>query len=61
MCHVDFGPPSDTKRKILIAALVVSSGLALIVMFILWWKGYFGGRDSSELGNASNANSGLTK
>jgi hypothetical protein len=49
----DFNPPNDRKKKLLLAAVgtVVLSSFIFIMLGILWWKCYLGGRISREQGN----------
>uniref|UniRef100_A0A7N2LP81 non-specific serine/threonine protein kinase n=1 Tax=Quercus lobata TaxID=97700 RepID=A0A7N2LP81_QUELO len=48
--EADFSPPGNSKMKILIGVGVVVSVLFLffMILVILWWKGYIGGRISRE-------------
>ncbi|KAG9152784.1 hypothetical protein Leryth_021767 [Lithospermum erythrorhizon] len=45
---LDFDPPSDKVRNTLIISAVASCFVTLVVMFVLWWNGYIGGRKSTE-------------
>ena len=49
---VDFKPPDDIKKKILITVgtVVLVSSLILLILGILWGKGCLGGRTSREEG-----------
>jgi hypothetical protein len=49
----DFNPPDDRKKKILIGVgtAVLLSILVFMILGILRWKGYFGGKTSREQGN----------
>ena len=51
--YVDFNPPDDRKKKILITVgtVVLVSSLILLILGILRWKGCLGGRTSREQGN----------
>ena len=50
---VDFNPPDDRKKKILITVgtVVLVSSLFLLILGILQWKGCLGGRTSRKQGN----------
>jgi hypothetical protein len=49
----DFNPPDDKKKKIFLAvgAIFFVSILVFVILGILWWKGYLGGKTSREQGN----------
>jgi hypothetical protein len=49
----DFNPPNDRKKKIFVAVgtTVLLSSLVFVILGILRWKGYLGGKTSREEGN----------
>ena len=53
MSFADFSPPGNSKLKILIGvgAGILTLFLFFMILGILWWKGYIGGRISREKGN----------
>jgi hypothetical protein len=48
----DFNPPDDRKKKIFLAVgiTVLASSLVFMILGILRWKGYLGGKTSREQG-----------